>query len=135
MNLIKRLYDKSNKFALIEKKQKQFCWLLIIALVMFLIYELIFQQINSSHFVICGIIIVILIVGVFLYPKLVYFPLLIWMFLGQILGEFTSGLVLGIVYFVLFFPITFLIRIFKNDKPKKGWLKHNGKVSDYKKMY
>ncbi|WP_034061025.1 SxtJ family membrane protein [Lacinutrix jangbogonensis] len=60
--------------------------------------------------------------------------LFIWLCFGEILGLFTSTLILGIVYFLIFSPIAFIINLTgKKERYKSGWLK--GYVNeDYKNL-
>ena len=135
MSLISNFYKKSKEFSLSKKKQRQFFGLIILMLLLYLIYSLVFiKPSNLFVLVILSVILIILVLAKF-YPKLIFFPLLIWMFCGQILGEITSTIVLGLVYYGLFFPITFFIRIFRKEKVKKGWIKKTEELTDYNKMY
>ena len=135
MNWIKKFYIKSEEFASSLKKQRQMCWLITLILVMFSIYRFVFFE-PINQFVIASISIIFVLLGIVrFYPKLMYYPLLVWMLLGQILGEITSTIILGLVYFGLFFPITFFIRIFRKKKEEIGWVKRPEELSDYEKMY
>jgi membrane-bound ClpP family serine protease len=135
MNWIKRFYIKSKELSSSKKKQRQLCWLITLILAIFLVYDFVFFK-PTNQFVIASVSIIFLLSGIAkFYPKLMHYPLLIWMLFGQILGEITSTIILGLVYFVLFFPITLFIRIFRKKKEETGWLKKSDELSDYEKMY
>lgn len=72
----------------------------------------------------------ILIVTIYL-PKLLKFPLLIWLLIGKILGEISSRIILAVLYLLVAFPIS----LFRKKKSGGGWEEKKIEENDYEKMY
>lgn len=119
------------------KIQRQFLGLLTLIALAIILYR--YFKIDVTLFT------TLLLAGVvFMFAALVYFipkllsPVLyIWLFLGLLLGEITSTLILGLVFYILFFPITFILRNIrsKNDVEKEGWFSRKDDEIDYEKLY
>tara|TARA_Y100000739_G_C20442759_1_gene388637 strand:- start:139 stop:531 length:393 start_codon:yes stop_codon:yes gene_type:complete len=51
----------------------------------------------------------------FLYPRFLFYPYKIWMFIGNILGFINSHLILGMVFICVLQPIAFLMKLIGYD--------------------
>ncbi len=51
-------------------------------------------------------------------PKILYYPYLIWMKLGYILGWINNKIILGLVFIVVLIPIGFIMKVFGYDPLK-----------------
>ena len=56
----------------------------------------------------------------FVFPKIAFPFLYIWMVIGSILSAISSTLILGVIYFIVLLPLRFLK---VQQKTKKGWIK------------
>jgi len=101
MSWIKNTHRSTLSFATQKKKQKQFLWL--ISSICFIAFGYSIYQ-NSYNYL-------LLIIGGFGLTLSFTFPLLtlpflyIWMFIGGLLSEITSTIMLGIIYFLILTPI------------------------------
>ncbi|WP_405207441.1 SxtJ family membrane protein [Aquimarina sp. LLG6339-5] len=123
--------DNSNA----KRKQQQFGGLVLVLLLLifcFSVYKdgFIFnaKQINTT-IGFMGVSIITLLLPMLFYPFL-----FVWLFVGNILGEISSFVILGIVYYLLFFPITFVLRITNKKKATTGWIDKKESI-DYEKLY
>lgn len=135
MNWIKNKLLKSKEIASITKKQKQLGLLVVIFLFLVLlksVYNLGFTFNSIQSFLMVGIIFLLL---VLLIKPIVLKPfLIVWMLIGQILGEVSSFLVLGITYFVFLTPIVILNKLLERKRENKGWVDKQNKI-DYTKLH
>jgi len=81
-----------------------------------------------------GIGVVLILMITLVLPILFYPFLFIWLFVGNILGEISSFVILGIVYYLLFFPITAVLKITNKKKITTGWIDKEESI-DYEKLY
>ena len=51
-------------------------------------------------------------------PKILYYPYLIWMKLGYILGWINNKIILGLVFIIVLIPIGFIMKVFGYDPLK-----------------
>lgn len=110
MNWIKNTLSTINTNSLSAKKQKQFGYLLLVILTLFL-GILIYKNgltFNSKQNIVLVLIITFSITA-FFFSKLLYPLLIVWFFIGEVLGKVTSFSILAIVYFIIFTPITTLL--------------------------
>lgn len=135
MNWIKDNYLTATEVSSNKKKQRQFGFLMISILFFVLIKSvyIVGLFINSKQLVVCMLIVLIL-TFILLKPLFFYPFLLIWIFIGAVLGEITSFLVYVITYFVFLTPIVLVMHIFNKKQTNKGWIVKNNKV-DYTKLY
>ncbi|WP_299185195.1 SxtJ family membrane protein [uncultured Aquimarina sp.] len=118
-----------------KRKQQQFGGLVLVLLLLIFcvsVYKdgFIFnaKQTNTAiSFMVVSIITILL-------PILFYPFLFVWLFVGNILGEISSFVILGIVYYLLFFPITSVLRITNKKKTTTGWIDKKESI-DYEKLY
>ena len=52
-------------------------------------------------------------------PKLLYYPYILWMHFGKILGWLNSRLILGMIFFSVLLPISILMKVFGHDPLRK----------------
>lgn len=100
----------------------------IFFLVLFVISFFYHNQINFSYLIIS----LLLFLMSFLRPSIFYYPNMIWINIGNLLGILTTPIILGIIYLLLFIPIGFLLKIFGHDVLD---LKINKKKLSYWKVY
>ena len=50
-----------------------------------------------------------------LYPRLLFYPYKVWMFLGHALGWINSRIILGLVFFLVLQPIAIVMKLFGYD--------------------
>tara|TARA_B100001287_G_C22642592_1_gene510925 strand:+ start:255 stop:632 length:378 start_codon:yes stop_codon:yes gene_type:complete len=62
------------------------------------------------------IISVILLPVSFFFERILYYPKIIWMSLGLLLGKVINPIVMGIIFFLIFSPIGILLRVFGRDE-------------------
>ncbi|TGN20406.1 SxtJ family membrane protein [Leptospira idonii] len=53
------------------------------------------------------------------FPKSLYYPHKVWMWIGEILGWINTRIILSVIFFVLFTPIGLLKRLFGNDSMRR----------------
>ncbi|GAA0729681.1 hypothetical protein GCM10009430_40060 [Aquimarina litoralis] len=133
MSWIKDNISIVKKNSLNKKKQRQFGSLIVafLLLVFFVsVYKegLVFNDKQKISFFVSSL----LVIFTWVFP-IIFFPFLfIWLFIGNILGEITSFVILGIVYYVLFTPIS----LFLKKKENTGWIEKNIDADvDYEKLY
>jgi ABC-type phosphate/phosphonate transport system permease subunit len=115
MNWISKTHHSTLLLAAEKKKQKQFLWM--ISLISFAVlgyqYYLV-HTLNYSPAFIGGLTLLISLVS-----PLIALPFLyIWMFIGNILSEITSTIILGFIYFLILTPIGLI----KKNEENTGWL-------------
>lgn len=129
MSWIKRTYKEISTLATKKRKQRQFGIMLAIIFLAIAGYK--FYKEEPYLIAACiggGIALVTMVVPIF------WMPLLhVWFFIGKILGEISSTIILGTVYYLLFFPVTFIRRL-AQKKVEAGWVDHSGEI-DYTKQY
>lgn len=76
----------------------------------------------------------IVLIAIFLQPIIFYPFLFIWLFIGNILGEISSFIILGTVYYFMLSPITFFLKLIHKKKESTGWMDKEESV-DYEKLY
>ena len=69
-------------------------------------------------------------------PKLLFYPYIAWMKLGNILGWINSHIMLGLVFFVVLQPIALIMKIFGHDplRMKKNDQKSYRELKTYHKI-
>ena len=60
-------------------------------------------------------------------PSMLYFPYIIWMNIGKVLGWINSRIILGLVFIFVLLPISFIMKIFRYD-PLKTKINNNKKT-------
>jgi hypothetical protein len=120
MHWIKTRISETLTGASLQKKQRQFLWMLI---VINILIESVFyfknDMLSSYSFYSIGLIGLLILILV-LIPKIAKWPLFIWLCFGLVLSEITSFIIFGVLYFFIFFPI----RLIRGDKTSKGgWIK------------
>ena len=131
MNWIKNILITINKNGLKKAKQKQFGYLIIFVLVLFFcvsVYKhgLVYNAKQQTVLVVFTFVTIV----TFLQPILLYPFLIIWFFIGEVLGKLTSFLILAIVYYLLLTPIVFILNIFgdKSKYPAK-WIERQDTIN------
>ena len=67
-------------------------------------------------------------------PRLLYYPYMIWMKLGLILGWVNSRIILALVFMIVLLPIAFIMRIFGYD-PLRTKLRGDKSYRENRKNY
>jgi predicted membrane protein len=135
MSWIKENIAKTIEICSIEKKQKQFGFLLAGLLIFILLKSFYKQGFILDKTQLLLLISSLLFVTFAFFKSIVFYPfLLIWMFVGSILGEISSFIVFMITYFVFLSPIVLLMQIFSKKKNNHGWENKTNKI-DYTKLY
>ena len=137
MNWIDQIYTQALSNANKQSLQKQFCYLLGLILISYLIYQFYYYQTFTTSGIVSIILIVLLFLLLISNKTFVIKPIvLLWMILGLLLGELSSLIVLSIIFILFFTPIAFILRLFNkseyNNEPK--WKKIS-KLGDYHKLY
>lgn len=134
MNWIKRTYKNIVDLAYTKNKQRQFAFLFSVILLAFGVYfGFTHSFVKLSVLVSIGVGVTLLLIGLII-PLFFIWPLIIWLFIGKIMGEITSTVILGVIYFFVFSPITLIKRLFLSKKTA-GWVKRKNSQIDYKKLY
>ncbi|WP_299438781.1 SxtJ family membrane protein [uncultured Aquimarina sp.] len=135
MSWIKDTLETVHQNSNAKRKQRQFGGL-IIAFLLLLFFVSVYKEglILNSKQLYTAIGSVILLIVVFLIPVVFYPFLFIWLFIGNILGEISSFIILGIVYYLLLSPITLLLKITNKKKVITGWVDKKESI-DYEKLY
>ncbi|MDH7448040.1 hypothetical protein [Aquimarina sp. 2201CG14-23] len=135
MNWIKGIIDVTKRNSIDKRKQRQFGGL-IIAFLLLLFCVSVYKEgllfIPKQMYTGIGVVLILMIT--LLLPILFYPFLFIWLFVGNILGEISSFVILGIVYYLLFFPITFILKITNKKHNTTGWIDKEESI-DYEKLY
>lgn len=115
MNWISKTHRSTLLLAAEKKKQKQFLWLIsLISFAVFGYQYYLVHTLNYSPQIIGGTTLLISLVS-----PLIALPFLyIWMFIGNILSEITSTIILGFIYFLILTPIGLI----KKNEENTGWL-------------
>jgi ABC-type phosphate/phosphonate transport system permease subunit len=115
MNWISKTHRSTLLLAAEKKKQKQFLWLIsLISFAVFGYKYYLVHTLNYSPAIIGGLTLLISLVS-----PLIALPFLyIWMFIGNILSEITSTIILGFIYFLILTPIGLI----KKNEENTGWL-------------
>lgn len=125
MNWISTLHKESVALASKRSKQLQFAALL------YAIFALIFYRVYGFtppfYYRMIGVSIMAL--GWFLLPQLLYPVLFLWFFIGKVVGEFVSAILLSLLYFLFIW----VAKIFVKWRAEPGWKDHEGE-GDYTKM-
>ncbi|MHA7057588.1 SxtJ family membrane protein [Aquimarina sp. M1] len=135
MNWIKSNFSIVKKNSLDKKKQKQFGGLVTVFLLAVYFVSVYKNGLVFNDKQIITLVSAIVLGGLVLLRPVIIFPFLfIWLFLGNILGEISSFIILGIVYYLLFTPISFFLKMKRKKNDHIGWLDKNGNI-DYEKLY
>lgn len=120
MHWIKSQLSDTLKSAAIKKKQRQFLLMVIIVIILFESISYIKNDVFSNYlFYSIGMMLLCALVYLF-FPKLIKWPLVIWLCLGLVLSEISSFIIFGVLYFFIFLPIRFI----RGDKTNTGgWMK------------
>jgi hypothetical protein len=135
MSWIKDAIAESKQHSLKRSKQKQFGMLLLALLLgalAFAIWKngLVF---NEKQWILAACTIPVLAITLF-YSKIFYPVLLVWLFIGNILGVISSFIILVLIYFSIITPIALILRLTKNERTKKiGWIAKKN-ILDYRKL-
>lgn len=115
MNWISKTHHSTLLLAAEKKKQKQFLWMIsLISFAVFGYQYYLVHTLNYSPAIIGGLTLLISLVS-----PLIALPFLyIWMFIGNILSEITSTIILGFIYFLILTPIGLI----KKNEENTGWL-------------
>ena len=128
MNWISRTHRSVLRSARKKRKQGQFAILLAVIAVAISILE--YYKGNS----ILWLVLTLPSLAATWFASVIWYPVLIlWFWIGNILGEISATVVLGAIYFVLFFPITFVRRII--DKKETLVWKQEFSPIDFKKQF
>ena len=124
MNWLERTYQKILHQSASKRMQRQLIALLfVINAIILTVYFL--DNIYHNYTPILLTVSVVLIILFFTFP-IVFRPLLfVWLFIGRIIGEITSTVVLSVIYFIFIVPMNWFR---KKTTPPKGWV--NSKNSD-----
>lgn len=135
MSWIKNTLETLEKNSKDKGKQRQF-GVLVIAFLLLLFFVSVYKEgliLNSKQlYTITGSALTGIVM--FFIPVIFYPFLFIWLFIGNILGEISSFIILGIVYYALFTPITFILKIINRKKVTTGWINREESI-DYEKLY
>lgn len=117
-----------------RKKQKQFGLLLVslicvILMISFYKKGVLFEF--QQNFLIGALVVLSLIT--FILPKTFYPFLLVWLFVGFVIGEISSFFILGFLYYCCISPITFFLRLKNKEEGNQGWVDKQN-IIDYKKL-
>lgn len=129
--IVKSVHQNSQN----SKKQKQFGYLLVLVLVVYLGISFYKKGIifDTKQTVALGLLLVCILI-IIIHKKLFYPILFLWLLIGEILGKITSTIVLSIIYFLLFTPISLLLNsINKKKYYKPQWFDKNNKI-DYENL-
>jgi hypothetical protein len=133
MSWIKNSYNTVEENSSQRKKQQQFGWL--VSFIISLILSLSFYKngfiFDFKQSILIGVFVSLSIMTLIV-PKIFYYILIIWLFIGLILGEISSFIVMGILYYCFMSPIAYFLQLKKKDK-EEGWIDKNNKI-DYKKL-
>lgn len=130
MIIFKKLKEQKKKIDTTDKQIRKFGFLfsLIVLLIMFFLY---IPQ-RDVYFWLWLTLLLLLMVSS-LFPKLIYFPYIVWMIAAAIVGSVVSNIILITLFYSLITPIGFIARIFKRDllntKARSGvvdsyWIKY-----------
>lgn len=137
MNWIKQTIFEINMLSNTISKQKQFGFL-VLAVLLFLFVRSYYNSnlIFNSKQIALLISISIVLSFILCYPKWLKLFLVIWLFIGRLLGEISSFLLLSIIYFLVLFPVILVRNLFlKKESTKTGWILKNNSTIDYKKLH
>lgn len=135
MNWIKHTIKTIKGISSEKKKQQQFGGLIVTFLLIIFcisVYKEGWWVNQKQVLTIIGIIAF----SIFLFfLPVIFFPFLfIWLFIGNILGEISSFVILGIMYYLFFTPIVFCLKLTGKKKNIKGWIDKEATI-DYHKLY
>lgn len=123
------------KHSLDSKKQRQF-GVIILGVLVLILGVSIYKEgwLFSTKQLVTGIGSIIMLIVILIIPKLLSPFLLLWLFIGNILGEISSFIILGIVYYLMLCPITLIQRMMGKKTSPKGWIDKK-EIIDYEKLY
>ena len=113
-------------FGLQRRKQYQFL-VLLLALAMLISYR--FWGFEELSYWVTGITAGFVLIGFFI-PVMIAPVLIIWFFIGKVLGEIMSWVLLSLLYFLFIW----MAKFFVGAPPKGGWKRYERKENDYSKM-
>ena len=126
MSWIKVLWEESH--VLSEKRSKQYQFLgLLLVLSVLIAYR--FFGWNSDSYIIVGVVLSLVTIGGF-FPWLISPLLIIWFFIGKVVGELMSWMLLSVLYFAFIW----MTKLFVKPSSKGGWVEVKGKEKDYSNM-
>jgi ABC-type phosphate/phosphonate transport system permease subunit len=127
MNRIKTLHKWVLDFALKRNKQRQFLWLAGLILLLFFGYSWYAGNMNVAFLIATGALVLLS----FTIPAIAMPFLYIWMFLGRILSEILSTVLLGVIFLIGIIPVA-LVR--KRKSVTTGWQDPRG-TSDFNNQF
>lgn len=120
MNWIRKTVRKSLDISESEKHQRNFLWLIAAGCMVWLLYAFFIIEKEPNQMSMLIIISILAIFFSFTYEKIIFPVLICWIFLGLVIGEITSVIVLGIVFYLIITPLKWL-RSPKTDS-NSGWI-------------
>ncbi len=70
----------------------------------------------------------------FFKPRLLFYPYIFWMYIGNILGKFNSFLILGFIFFMVLQPLAIIMKIRSYD-PLRIKKKNQNSYKEFKKNF
>jgi predicted membrane protein len=131
LNWIKSNHNKNLDLSNVIKKQKQFGWLITVCLIIFASVRFFDEAALSTSLIVS---VTLLVLATLYYSKILKPILYVWMWVGSILSEISSFIILGLIYYLLFVPITILFRI-KKKPPISGWQKKLETNQNYEALF
>lgn len=125
MNWIKHISEESAVLANSKKKQHQFLLLIWLVVVYFLYRSETVEIFHSVRVYLFSTLILLLYFTSFL----IYPVLLIWFFIGKIIGEIMSTVLLAVIYYIFIAPL----KLFVKYDTTSGWKKVE-RENDHSKM-
>lgn len=125
MNWIKHISEESAVLANSKKKQRQFLLLIGLVVIYFLYRSEAAEMFHSVRIYLFSSLILIL----FFTSFLIYPVLRIWFFIGKVVGEIMSTLLLTVIYYIFMAPLKFFVKY----DTTSGWKKVE-RENDHSKM-
>ena len=114
-------------------KQRQFGWMLTLICVVFCVYSFVVKDVGSVFWISLGGATLALLLSFFM--SFILKPVLyIWFWVGAVMSEISSFIILGVIYYLLFAPVTLLFRI-KRQVPVNGWQNPKETKSAYEDLF
>lgn len=135
MSWINTTFSKLLETSQSSKKQKQFGYLLLVVVFLFVAFDCYNNGFDFSAKIKSLMITFVCILLVTFVFKKVFQPFLfVWLLIGEILGAITSTVIMGVVYFLVFSPIVLFLKLIKKEATYKSEWKTVSKINDYTKL-
>tara|TARA_X000000368_G_C22785546_1_gene603476 strand:+ start:243 stop:647 length:405 start_codon:yes stop_codon:yes gene_type:complete len=132
--------EYTNHIKIKKSSERAFGFIFFLFFLILALFPLIFDKPIKIWLIIFSLVILFI---TYFFPKILIYPNKIWLKIGEIIGFFTSPIIMLFVYLITILPIGLIIKIFNNDlinqnydkKINSYWIKRSNEMESLKKQF